>query len=963
MVVTDDDELQLEENAAESLAEDEDGLCLEENAAEGIAEDEDGLCLEENAAESIAEDEDDLCLEENAAESIAEDEDNLCLEENGGASAEELQLEGPLHDDGALAGNDGPLLKSNRTAATDDDVLGVGSSILYPTEKGVLLLAAVVGFSQRGQLEERATIQFQEQDAPPGEYLADRALMVPWKGYLTRVLDGVAQGEVNGGAAAPRVTSARMRSLFYSCWRCDIAVEGLFSLVLWAVGFLEHEHRARPDAQLLIDWTNPAIAFSAFDRKQRRDVHANLWNDFFEQPFVPPHIAVHDACGAPSLAELERAASSTPRRLRVVCHCGRPKYFAKFADFCGAQDRGGNVVDDAGGTSVITGGRLNQKMVADGRRAFGQWLRPRPHIAARVAATVRERLRSGIVDRWLAVHLRRTDKLQRCVPNRIPVESAAAQAAAFAAALECTGVLVCTDDAQFKSELVSSLSSRGLGVATISSVLSSQPGVPSHMAAGGLVDRRRNAEDCLVETLVMAQCEAILASWSNVSVAAIFFSPPTCPHFMFGDAPPVAPPRAIALTPAQPMQPSPQRERPRQPEQRRADAGESGGTARSGQPPTAEAGTCGGVATESLLFKQVRLHGLKGKPELNATRGQVLSYHEGNGRWEVMLRGSAKTVWLKAANLQLVRAPPSPPKGADGWPAELLQRWHDDGGVLLFSAIEQCAAFAGGKGNVWLDMVGHGLPVRPLETLHLSGGLLQALASERAGSMHFTDMARTLARDGWVATELYPSAATAGDTWARINAEGEALRPYMQPGKLMRPDGSAVPGISPSGAKRGDVSVYIEADVKQRALEAPTLLRLNDAIVQVGSALARALATVERVPGVGFDVAGCSDGKFARFPGDGSGYNAHTDGTKAGVVLTSILYTNAAWKPAHGGELHMLDETRGAEGPCWRSVAPEANRVLWFRHKVLHKVCPAHAPRYALTHFWFDRSAAPAGKP
>ena len=59
----------------------------------------------------------------------------------------------------------------------------------------------------------------------------------------------------------------------------------------------------------------------------------------------------------------------------------------------------------------------------------------------------------------------------------------------------------------------------------------------------------------------------------------------------------------------------------------------------------------------------------------------------------------------------------------------------------------------------------------------------------------------------------------------------------------------------------------------------------------------------------------------------------------------------------HGGELHMLDEREGEEH-CWRSVAPRANRLLWFRGKVLHKVCAAHRPRLALTHFWFDENAA-----
>ena len=55
----------------------------------------------------------------------------------------------------------------------------------------------------------------------------------------------------------------------------------------------------------------------------------------------------------------------------------------------------------------------------------------------------------------------------------------------------------------------------------------------------------------------------------------------------------------------------------------------------------------------------------------------------------------------------------------------------------------------------------------------------------------------------------------------------------------------------------------------------------------VGSHLGEALSAFEREPGVPFSVDGFSDGKFARFPGDGSGYNAHTDGTKSGVVLNN----------------------------------------------------------------------------
>ena len=280
--------------------------------------------------------------------------------------------------------------------------------------------------------------------------------------------------------------------------------------------------------------------------------------------------------------------------------------------------------------------------------------------------------------------------------------------------------------------------------------------------------------------------------------------------------------------------------------------------------------------------------------------------------------------------------------------------------MLRFSSLDKCRAFAGGRGNAWLDLVGLGLPVRPLSTMDL--GAQQGLfgAAQRRDRPVFREMASRLVHDGWVATDLFGSTdGTDGtDLWPQVCAEGERLRTHMKPGKVMRPDGTTISGISPSGAKRGDVSVYLEADVRSRGLEAPALFHLNDCVSRVAQALADELAQLEMEPGVPFKLRGASDGKFARFPGDGSGYNAHTDGTKHGVVLTSILYTNPAWQPSHGGELHMLDDDKGGRQDwCWRSVAPTANRILWFRHKVLHKVCPAFKPRYALTHFWFeDRS-------
>jgi hypothetical protein len=44
-------------------------------------------------------------------------------------------------------------------------------------------------------------------------------------------------------------------------------------------------------------------------------------------------------------------------------------------------------------------------------------------------------------------------------------------------------------------------------------------------------------------------------------------------------------------------------------------------------------------------------------------------------------------------------------------------------------------------------------------------------------------------------------------------------------------------------------------------------------------------------------------------------------------------------------------------GPCWRAVAPEADTLVLFRaDRILHKVAPAHATRYALTTFFFGHA-------
>ena len=75
--------------------------------------------------------------------------------------------------------------------------------------------------------------------------------------------------------------------------------------------------------------------------------------------------------------------------------------------------------------------------------------------------------------------------------------------------------------------------------------------------------------------------------------------------------------------------------------------------------------------------------------------------------------------------------------------------------------------------------------------------------------------------------------------------------------------------------------------------------------------------------------------------------------------MTAILYVNEGWRAEDGGALMIYDAAAGAEGhahaasKCWRTVPPRAGRLVIFRSdRVLHKVAPAHADRYALTMFF-----------
>ena len=67
------------------------------------------------------------------------------------------------------------------------------------------------------------------------------------------------------------------------------------------------------------------------------------------------------------------------------------------------------------------------------------------------------------------------------------------------------------------------LHGRGLLVATLrDAALPASSELPPHLDAQ--TDARRNAEDCVVECLVMSRCAGLLCTWSHVSVGAVYLS-------------------------------------------------------------------------------------------------------------------------------------------------------------------------------------------------------------------------------------------------------------------------------------------------------------------------------------------------------------------------------------------------------------------------------------------------------
>ena len=96
-----------------------------------------------------------------------------------------------------------------------------------------------------------------------------------------------------------------------------------------------------------------------------------------------------------------------------------------------------------------------------------------------------------------------------------------------------------------------------------------------------------------------------------------------------------------------------------------------------------------------------------------------------------------------------------------------------------------------------------------------------------------------------------------------------------------------------------------------------------------------------------------TENHFACYP-EGAFYQQHRDCFQGSTrrVISTVLYLNPAWQPAHGGQLRM----HGKDGP--HDIAPLANRfVMFLSAEMLHEVRPTNTERLSLTG-WFRRAGS-----
>jgi len=182
-------------------------------------------------------------------------------------------------------------------------------------------------------------------------------------------------------------------------------------------------------------------------------------------------------------------------------------------------------------------GGLTPECAARGRGLCRRNIALSAALLQRVRAAANQFL--GGHSRWLAVHIRRTDKTVEAPVNfALTHDKLVARIIAQCKVWHCDGVFLCSDDATLKQQLTMRImgvpltpnGSTKLIVSTYPSSLSSW-GTATHFDAG--LDSYKKTEDVVMECLLMSQCHGLLSTFSNISVAAVFLSGDDYPYTYF----------------------------------------------------------------------------------------------------------------------------------------------------------------------------------------------------------------------------------------------------------------------------------------------------------------------------------------------------------------------------------------------------------------------------------------------
>lgn len=157
-------------------------------------------------------------------------------------------------------------------------------------------------------------------------------------------------------------------------------------------------------------------------------------------------------------------------------------------------------------------------------------------------------------------------------------------------------------------------------------------------------------------------------------------------------------------------------------------------------------------------------------------------------------------------------------------------------------------------------------------------------------------------------------------------------------GSRLRPAAMGRGAAHRDPAERGDEIAWLEEDLPGPALAA--LRRRFDAL---GQGLRRDAR---------LGLSRCEI-QVAHYPGGGARYARHRDAFRDALGprrrVTAIVYLNPDWSPADGGVLRLYPE----DGP--RDVEPRLDRlVVFLSERLEHEVLPAHAPRWAVTAWFYD---------